>query len=65
MDKKSLKVKIFFNLFGTYKELSWVADFYTSEPPYELWSKGFICWKSLYTAIGICYITLEQHNKCQ
>ena len=30
MDKKSLKVKIFLNLFGTYKEVRQVADMSTT-----------------------------------
>ena len=30
MDKKSLKVKIFFNLFGTYKGVRQVADITTT-----------------------------------
>ena len=30
MDKKSLTVTIFLNFFGTYKELSGVADIYTA-----------------------------------
>ena len=31
MDKKSLKVKIILNLFGTYKEVRQVADITTTE----------------------------------
>ena len=31
MDKKSLKVKIFLNFFGTYKKLSNVADITTTK----------------------------------
>ena len=31
MEKKSLKVKIFFNFYGTYKEVTWAADIYTPD----------------------------------
>ena len=33
MDKKSLKVKIFLNFFGTYKEVRQVADISTTNIP--------------------------------
>ena len=33
MDKKCLKVKIFLNFFGTYKEVSLVADISTTDKP--------------------------------
>ena len=36
MDKKSLKVKIFLNLFGAYKEVSQVADITTTLQNYCL-----------------------------
>ena len=40
MDKKSVKVKIFLNLFGTYKEVRQVADITTAIITKSNWTKN-------------------------